>query len=780
VAARLFRDEYLNAELGGKGPIWYEHIYVAPVNSGVRTPYDLDNDGTHEAVLNGEKRPDPGDCLGWGWFPGQYGDVLYSTYPIDADNARTFRDLLWMKMPNSRMPGEAWFTPDERAILPLASNTYWDVPIRIGDRIVRVLATHAKPPLGSGGEYECNADRNADQIRFLADYVAPGDGCYIEDDAGVAGCLTEGAHFVIMGDLNADPEDGDSRAGAIQQLIDPSLSLVDVSQTPSSVGGEKASKPKSAGGQGGANLSHSGKAKYDTGDFNDSHPGNLRVDYVLPSTTLDIIDCGVFWPWKDDPKIRVVDPDYVYDPSNPEHDPVWPTDHRLVWVDVILGDDSPPQVGLAVEIVGDPNVVGNEIDVKCTIENLEEISLRIATLTVETAGIDELLATDAPLEPGSGGIEMFHVTHEIAQDDIDRGVLQVVAAATVEAPSGLTNTVFAEASVGIKQDLGMTLAIEANRASATPGTTVVYTYAVTNTGNVSLYDVSASHITDSYPADGSLPFINLDPDAWDEVFPLQAVLLPGQAITSDVRRSVTFYDLLPSSRPRQLVSRGVARAAAPFGQTVEAIESYAVSLRKASWCSPGDPLLNPFIESIDEVIWDLLLWIVTAYYPNKATADLAGAFGGAQVRQALRHSSTGEEFVLRLLGWTVDGVSEGGAILTIGGEPLRDVTRWFGHELWPGQALQIVRGDDIQMGFLLRHSLTGGIVFDPTANLVIARADGLHSVVVRSELIRYNSARGRYEIGIETEDLEAGWYDLYIGTSIDATNRLIRFEIVDP
>jgi hypothetical protein len=60
-----------------------------------------------------------------------------------------------------------------------------------------------------------NGRRNHDEIRFWADYVTPGKtSAYIYDDAGQQGGLAPGDRFVIAGDQNADPLDGDSVPGA--------------------------------------------------------------------------------------------------------------------------------------------------------------------------------------------------------------------------------------------------------------------------------------------------------------------------------------------------------------------------------------------------------------------------------------------------------------------------------------------------------------------------------------------------------------------------------------
>jgi hypothetical protein len=46
----------------------------------------------------------------------------------------------------------------------------------------------------------------------------------------------------------------------------------------------------------------------------------MRIDYVLPSATLKVVACGVFWPA----------------PGQDGHDLADVSDHHLVWLDVEL------------------------------------------------------------------------------------------------------------------------------------------------------------------------------------------------------------------------------------------------------------------------------------------------------------------------------------------------------------------------------------------------------------------------------------------------------------
>ena len=247
-------------------------------------------------------------------FEGQYGMAVLSKHEIARERVRTFRTFLWKDMPEARLPvnpdGTPFHSDQALEVLRLSSKSHWDVPVRIEGEVVHFLVSHPTPPVFDGPE-DRNGARNADEIRFWADYVA-GAG-YIRDDAGLKGGLPGGAHFVIAGDLNADPVDGDSVPGAIRQLLEHSL--VNASMTPGSEGGAAA-----AAAQGGANAGHRGDPRFDTADFDDEVPGNLRVDYVLPSAGLEIVAAGVFWPVGAEPGAALVDA----------------SDHRLVWVDVVL------------------------------------------------------------------------------------------------------------------------------------------------------------------------------------------------------------------------------------------------------------------------------------------------------------------------------------------------------------------------------------------------------------------------------------------------------------
>jgi hypothetical protein len=304
LAPRLFQEKYLAIGQNGCEPLSFMARFTAPVNTGVPSGLDLDRDGQEEG---------PGDAFGFGRHPGQYGMVAYSRFAIDREQVRTFQSFLWKDMPGALLPtdpdtGRPYYPEQALARFRLSSKSHWDVPIDVGGRTLRLLAAHPTPPVFDGRE-DRNGRRNHDEIRFWADYVDPARSSYIRDDLGRTGGLPVDVAFVIVGDMNADPFDGDSTGQPVKQLLNHPL--IRAEPAPMSRGAVEASLRNPE-----RNQRHKGDPAHDTSEF--SGPGNLRIDYVLPSKTLRILDCGVFWPARGDGVA----------------DLVAASDHRLVWVDL--------------------------------------------------------------------------------------------------------------------------------------------------------------------------------------------------------------------------------------------------------------------------------------------------------------------------------------------------------------------------------------------------------------------------------------------------------------
>lgn len=292
-----FIKNYLNTPQNGQTSIDYAHYYIAPVNTGVASPHDLDNDGEKSGIA--------GDAYGFGYYPGQYGMALLSRYPIQQDQIRSFQKFLWKDMPNALVTikenGEPWYSAEEWSTLRLSSKSHWSIPIETDNGSLTIIAAHPTPPTFDGIE-DRNGKRNHDEIRLINDYIK--NESYLLDDNGIRGGLDNQTKFVVLGDLNSSPNEGDSIKSAIQNLL--SSPIIDSSCVPTSEAGEKL-RPNNR--------------------FAAQHTAawGLRVDYALPSQFgLSVKRCGIFWPTKNDPQYRLISSRKAS------------SDHRLVWVDVEL------------------------------------------------------------------------------------------------------------------------------------------------------------------------------------------------------------------------------------------------------------------------------------------------------------------------------------------------------------------------------------------------------------------------------------------------------------
>jgi hypothetical protein len=268
--------------------------YASAPNSGMQTAADLDGDGR----ING-----PRDAYGYGEFAGQGGMAILSRLEILDQEVRDFSHVRWAELPNAMLAAT-----EHADLRRLSSVGHWQVPMALpeGGRF-DLLAWHATPPVFDGPE-DLNGRRNHDEAMFWLRLISGG----LQFDAPAGA-------FVLAGDANLDPNDGEGRADALLALFsDPNVQ----DPLPSSDGGAE-----DAIRDGGANAKHVGAPRLDTVDWRDGtgDPGNLRVDYVLPSSHWRVENAGVFWPASDHP-----DRHLLGDGGNGA------SRHRLVWVDLVL------------------------------------------------------------------------------------------------------------------------------------------------------------------------------------------------------------------------------------------------------------------------------------------------------------------------------------------------------------------------------------------------------------------------------------------------------------
>jgi len=269
--------------LAKNGGPHYPFVFALRPNTGMATGLDMDGNGKL-----GEAR----DAQGYGRFNGQGGLALLSNLPIETEAVRDFSAFLWRNLPGAILPevNNAPFPSEQaQAVQRLSSVGHWDVPVRLnGGGLLHLLAFHATTPVYDGDE-DRNGRRNHDEVLFWARLLD-----------GALPFLPPPGPVVVLGDANLDPAAGSGRRDAITTLLEhPAL------QDPA---------PASEG------AVTVGDAT-DTVDWNEPRPGNLRVDYVLPSADLRVTGSGVYWPGEGQPGAQ--------DAANASR-------HRLVWVDLDL------------------------------------------------------------------------------------------------------------------------------------------------------------------------------------------------------------------------------------------------------------------------------------------------------------------------------------------------------------------------------------------------------------------------------------------------------------
>jgi hypothetical protein len=258
----------------------YPHRFAFRPNTGVPTGFDVDGNG---------RLGDPRDAQGYGLFSGQGGMAILSRLPLDAAAARDHSDFLWRDLPGALVPEGT--EPGLLEIQRLATTGFWDVPVLTEAGPLHLLAWHATPPVFDGPE-DRNGKRNHDEASFWRLYLE-----------GALPMAPPEAPFVLLGDGNLDPADGDGlREGIGALLAHPALQ-----------------DPQPKGSHGRVEPAHRGDPALDTVIYD--RLGGLRLDYVLPAAALTVTAAGVLWPGPDDP--------LAADLATASH-------HFPVWVDIAL------------------------------------------------------------------------------------------------------------------------------------------------------------------------------------------------------------------------------------------------------------------------------------------------------------------------------------------------------------------------------------------------------------------------------------------------------------
>ncbi len=297
-AARAFARHYLET---GADPLEYPYAYAEPNNTGMLSGVDLNGDGKVATEADTGSREHGDDSYGFGTYPGQYSMAVLSMYPVISGESRTFQNFLWRDQPGNHLPTD-FYSEEAIEILRLSSKSHQDVPVAVDGRRVHLFLSHPTPPVFDGDE-DRNGRRNFDEIMFWRQYI-DGEAALV-DDAGEAGGYAAGQPFVLIGDLNAPAI---AAPGAEDVVYDGVRAIEQLLQhTAIQDPAEWQVSPGAPAGNPQATTAFGGSGR--------------RIDYVLPSRGVEILDGGVYWP------------DAVADPEGNAR-ALLASDHRLVWLDV--------------------------------------------------------------------------------------------------------------------------------------------------------------------------------------------------------------------------------------------------------------------------------------------------------------------------------------------------------------------------------------------------------------------------------------------------------------
>ena len=219
----------------------YSHSFTSAPNAGQSSGLDLNGNGT---------LGDADDAHGFGRYSGMGDMAVLSRFPIDEYAVEDFTPMLWRDLSGHIYPmvdSAPFGGEDVFAAHRLSSRGHWVVPIQTPDHgVLRLMTFHATPPIYDGDE-DRNGRRNHDEVAFWLDYF----------DYDI-----NPQPFILAGTANIDPKRGSGRRKAIKTLLASPFLQNPFDDSP-------------------------------TADFRDSLPGDLRVDYLMPSTDWKVVANGM-------------------------------------------------------------------------------------------------------------------------------------------------------------------------------------------------------------------------------------------------------------------------------------------------------------------------------------------------------------------------------------------------------------------------------------------------------------------------------------------------------
>jgi uncharacterized repeat protein (TIGR01451 family) len=204
------------------------------------------------------------------------------------------------------------------------------------------------------------------------------------------------------------------------------------------------------------------------------------------------------------------------------------------------------------------------------VTNSGNVTLSSIAVTDPQSGLSAVICPPAPLAPGSS--EICAATYTTTQADVDRGGITNTGTASGVAPNGLILTDSSTLTVPSNESPAITLTKSADVASySKPGTTITYSYVVTNIGNVT---VTAVNVTDNLVA-VSCPI---------------SPVAPGASVTCTASYKTTQDDvdngqITNLATASAIPPTGPPPVTAPQSLTIPAVRSPSITLTKVA--NPG-------------------------------------------------------------------------------------------------------------------------------------------------------------------------------------------------
>ena len=257
----------LQTRLRALGLEYPEALALRP-NTGVPTWLDLNHDGQ----LSG-----PRDAQAYGRFAGQAGMAILSRFPIDRDHILDLTGFLWKDLPQADLPPD--LAPEAALLQRLSTSGHYVVPLTYdAGKTLTLLVWSATPPVFDGPE-DRNGRRNADETSLWLHLLRG-----TLPSSATSAYPVPAAPFVLMGQPNLDPYDGDGKPQAMLDLLAAPF----------------VQDPQPRGTSGRIDPEHTGDPALDTALLGKSDVG-LRLDMILPSAGITVAEAFVMWPPSADP-----------------------------------------------------------------------------------------------------------------------------------------------------------------------------------------------------------------------------------------------------------------------------------------------------------------------------------------------------------------------------------------------------------------------------------------------------------------------------------------------